>query len=145
MKIILEIPLLAPGLNGPKGLMRMHFRAYGQVKITWVQWMQVQKFRLVRNRGLYPLPQCTVHIHREFCRGGPMDLDNLYATAKVPLDAMRSAGLIPEDNPDVVTGLLVTQAKVAKVGDTRTVMTLEVPDELLPQSQKLKVHSTSLE
>jgi len=56
-----------------------------------------------------------------------MDLDNAAASLKYPMDAMRHIGLIPEDNPLVVSAIEVKQVKVAKVKDQGVLIRLE-PD-----------------
>ena len=132
-----EIPLLAPGLNGSNGLIRMHWAKYRETKATWVQWMAVSKHKPfvrasdgeIRAHGTpsprWPLEEgVTVKITRHWCRGSEMDIDNLYATAKIPLDAMRTAGIIAEDDPAVVTSLVMAQVKAPSVKEVRTIVEL---------------------
>jgi hypothetical protein len=47
-----------------------------------------------------PAPETRRVVQIEFVRPGPIsDKDNAYATAKVPLDALKRAGLIVDDSP----------------------------------------------
>jgi len=108
---------LAPGLNGSNGLIRMHFRSYGKVKDRW-------QLLLREAAGTRRAPDpCHIHMHRYYC-GQPMDIDNLYSTCKIPLDAMRAVKIIREDDPSVVSSITMTQSKVAKRTEQRTVITI---------------------
>lgn len=114
---LIVVPLLAPGLNGPKGLIRMHFAAYGKVKDTWT-WH-------LKSHPKSPAPEkCSIVIERYYC-SQPMDIDNLYSTCKIPLDAMKAAKMIVDDNPHCVTSLRVLQFKVATRKEERTHIIVE--------------------
>src|SRR5690606_297616 len=112
--ITLTIPYLAPGLNGSKGLMRMHHQAYRQMRDKWV-WLIRSEARGAR------FGKCAIRITR-YNTGGGMDPDNLVSTAKLPLDALRRAGVITDDDPLSVVSLEVRQEQVRKVADRRTVI-----------------------
>ena len=99
------IPELPPGLNGDKGLIRMHFHAYRKVKEKW-QWM----LREAVGTEKAPSP-CTIWVKRMYA-SQPMDIDNAYSSIKIPLDAMRAVGMIPDDDPSCVMGITVLQEKV---------------------------------
>lgn len=121
MVLEFSVPILAPSLNGSKGLMRMHFHAYRKVRDQWGSL-----FRLKANhfpRGTFPVKECEVKIVRYYCPH-PLDLDNLYASCKIPLDAMRHAGILVEDDPGVVTALDCRQFKVPKKNQIETRITL---------------------
>jgi len=51
------------------------------------------------------------------------DIDNL--AGKFHVDGLRYAGVIPDDNPAIVTEYAVQQVKVATRGEERTEITLE--------------------
>ena len=98
------IPMLAPGLNGGKGLIRMHFHAYGKVKEAWIWAIKEQ----TRVKASVP---CEIHVERRYATHA-MDLDNLYSTLKVPLDALRAAGVLIDDDPNCVENVSIKQVKV---------------------------------
>jgi len=110
--IVITIPLLAPSLNGDKGLMRMHFQAYKKVRDKW----QVLIMEETRKRITEPV---RVQIIRYYA-SQPLDLDNLYAACKVPLDALRKTKVIIEDNPDIIVDLNCKQVKVGTRAEQKT-------------------------
>lgn len=113
--ITIEIPRMAPGLNGSKGLIRMHFSEYKKEKEKWIWWMKKA------GAGLKAPMPCTMEFNRYYCKQ-PMDIDNVYAACKLPLDAMREAGIIPDDNPNCVTSIVVFQHKVKTIKEEKTVI-----------------------
>lgn len=52
-----------------------------------------------------------------------MDADNLQATAKMSIDSLRLAGVIPDDSPKYVRSVKLTALK-AQDGKTRTMVTI---------------------
>lgn len=120
--IVLAVPMLAPGLNGSNGLIRMHFTTYKKVKDKWT--------RAIRERcNARASTPCSILVERYYATHA-MDLDNLYSTVKIPLDALRSSGVIPEDDPSCVEALKVVQIKVAKKVDQHTRITItSIPKE----------------
>ncbi len=106
----ITIDELAPGMNV---LMRMHFRTYGKLRDKWQTWL-----RSLAGTARFHKP-CEVRIVRYYA-GVPMDLDNLWSTGKVPLDALVRAGILPSDNPSAVTSLKVEQFKVPTKNRERT-------------------------
>lgn len=111
--VSLTVPMLAPSLNGPKGLMRMDHRSYRRVREAWLAAV----LAATGHRG--DLSPCAVTVVRHYCPH-PLDLDNLYASAKVPLDALRHAGLLADDDPSCVVSLSMHQQRVATKKDVRT-------------------------
>ena len=109
--------MLAPSLNGSNGLIRMHYHRYAQIKETWIWSIKEES----RNRKA-PIP-CRIELLRMYAVL-PLDLDNLYASCKIPLDALRSARVIPEDDPSCVAGLYCRQEKVAKKSQQGTLILL---------------------
>lgn len=118
MPTTLRIPALAPGLNGPKGLVRMHHHAYRKVRDAWCALILAATTPAER-RDHAP---CAVTITRRVVQR--MDVDNAYATAKVPLDALRRAGLLSDDAPECVTSLTVREERVGTRGECGTVIEL---------------------
>lgn len=93
---------LAPGMNT---LLRMNIHTYKRERDKW-QVMVRSAFGTHKIIG-----KCEVHIAR-FYATNPMDLDNLWSTCKIPLDAMVRAGVLPADDPQCVTTLKCEQFKV---------------------------------
>ena len=104
----------APGMNV---LMRMHFRTYGKLRDKW-QVLLREAVGTYRFRG-----KVDVRIIR-FYAGVPMDLDNLWSTCKIPLDAMVRSGILPSDNPECVSALRCEQFKVPTKNRERTEITI---------------------
>jgi Holliday junction resolvase RusA-like endonuclease len=119
-RLRIRIPALAPSLNGSKGLMRMHHRTYSKVRDAWT-WDA--KAAVSTCDAPLPVPPCRVEIVRHYA-SHPLDLDNLYAACKVPLDALRKAGVLRDDDPDCVTDLRCRQRKVAARKDQQTIIDL---------------------
>lgn len=125
MTITLKIPELAPSLNGSKGLMRMHYQQYRRVRETW-STLALSALRSHPEWRYLRRPvaaRVSVEIERRYA-SHPLDLDNLYAASKVPLDALRRSGIIRDDDPDTVTALRCTQIKVDRRAQQGTVITL---------------------
>ena len=112
----ITIPELAPSLNGSRGLMRMHWASYKKIRDRWTYLVKAEA-------NGHRFKQAEVRIRRYYSRQ-PLDLDNLYAASKIPLDALRHARVLPDDDPQCVTALRVTQEKVETVSDERTVIEL---------------------
>jgi hypothetical protein len=117
-EIIIEVPLLAPSLNGPNGLIRMHFGEYKKHKDKWTWW--IKKSALGKKA---PEP-CTIHMERYYSKQ-PLDWDNFFSCFKVPGDSLRAAGIISDDNPKCVVGITGEQIKVGKIKDEKTVIIIK--------------------
>jgi len=110
--VVIEIEELAPGLNE---LMRMHYHAYKIVRDRWTVMTRLYAGPPRR------IESCEVEIERRYARL-PLDVDNAFASAKIPLDAMRHAGVIAEDDPNTVTALRMKQTKVDTVAEEKTII-----------------------
>lgn len=99
--IDITIPMLAPSLNK---LIRMHFREYGKIRDNWT-WLVREQAGNARSG-----PQFTLDITRYYAVH-PLDLDAMYAR-KLEIDALRDAGIIPDDDPNSLIGLKCQQFKV---------------------------------
>jgi Holliday junction resolvase RusA-like endonuclease len=118
-----SVPMLAPSLNGSKGLMRMHWATYKKVREKWTLLLRAQANL---HRSVNKIEQCEVVIFRHFA-SQPLDLDNLYAASKIPLDALRHSGVLAEDDPSVVRSLECIQFKVSKRADQKTIIHIKPP------------------
>lgn len=112
--LTLSVPVLAPSLNT---LLRTHYRDRGRDRDKWTALL-----RHVAGRRR-SAPPCAVAIVRRYA-SRPLDLDNLYAAAKVPLDALVRAGILPDDDPTCVASLTCTQEKVPTRLEQGTTITL---------------------
>lgn len=111
--IDITIAELPPGLNGDKGLIRMHHFVYRKAKDKW-QWL------LKQAAGTQKAPHpCHITMERYYA-SQPMDCDNAFASIKLPMDAMRAVGMLVNDDPSCVVGLNVTQHKVKTKKEQRT-------------------------
>lgn len=96
------------GLNGEIGLLRMHWTRRDRYTKTIAQ--------LVRSPGCPPPLKSPVDV--VFCRAyraREMDQDNLAASAKPVLDALRRAGVIEDDSPSHIN-LVICQMQRKKLG-----------------------------
>ena len=100
----IDIDEIAPGLNSRNGLMRMHHRTYSRLRDRWQLLImeQVADRKPVADR-------VRITITRRTRSTTPMDTDNLYSSAKVPLDALRKVKLIRDDDPGTVVSLTMLQ------------------------------------
>jgi hypothetical protein len=102
--VVLHIPEVAPSPNKWKG---RHWRTYHTLRQLWDVLVVEAIVDLDADYPPVPL-KAHVTIHRT----GPrlLDPDNLVASCKPILDALRANGLIHDDDPEHLT-LAVTQAK----------------------------------
>lgn len=100
----IHIPHLAPGLNGKRGLIRMHWSERKSLTRLWTT--------LVRASVMTPprLTSCDLTYTRHTTR--LMDWDNLAGSCKIPLDALVHAGILVDDAPEVIRTLTVRQERV---------------------------------
>lgn len=114
MSLVLTIHELAPGMNAIRG---MHFREYAAIRDRWIILVR-EAAGVARMRG-----PCTMVQERYYAQR-PLDFDNLYASVKIPGDALRANKIIEDDNPEIVTNLTCRQYKVPTKKEQRTVITL---------------------
>ena len=89
----LVIPEVPRSPNGPKGTIRMHWRARGKYNAYWRTLVRSQVF------ALYPC-QKRMRVQISQMRGKLMDKDNLFASCKPILDALVKLELIRDDNAE---------------------------------------------
>lgn len=114
---ITVVGLLPPGLNGHDGIIRMTARQYAATRNAWSLALAS-----VRSGMVAPVP-CRVVMERRH-RGQRLDIDNRYASIKIPLDALRHAGWLPDDNPDIVVDFAVVEVAAARGERIATTITI---------------------
>jgi len=111
----ITFPGKVPGLNGAGGLLRMHWRRAQQLKQGYLL--------LVKAGGLRSmLGPVRLELVR-YSTGRDMDYENLTSTGKYPTDALVKAGILPDDNPQVIPERVYTQAR-CRPDEQRTVIRL---------------------
>jgi hypothetical protein len=103
-------------MNGAGGLLRMHWskrKALGGL-FGW-------KVRAAQLRPM--LGPVKMELIR-YSTGPNMDYDNLVSTGKLILDAIVRNGILPDDNPHIITERTYTQTRVATAAEQRTVIRL---------------------
>ena len=108
-------------LTSPNKLLRMHFAQRARLK-------KAIEIQLV-GFGDAPIPEMIPKIRVEITRHygyrkREFDLDNLYGSAKLLLDAMRGIGVIPDDTPKHID-LCVEQKKSPDKSTFVTIHTCE--------------------
>lgn len=109
-------PGKVPGLNGAGGLLRMGWRRAQQLKKNYL--LLVKAARLLPMAGPVRLELI------RYSTGRDMDYDNLVSTGKAGTDALVKAGILPDDNPQIIPERTYTQTKVATAAEQRTVIRL---------------------
>ena len=99
----IKLPYLMPGLNGPEGLMRQHYRNAAQIKERLAWEIRAQKV----GQTIYDPIRVTYIRHTEKL----MDWDNACASFKHIGDAMIEAGIIGDDSPKVIAEFVPIQTK----------------------------------
>lgn len=107
-RVRFSVTAVPPTLNE---LLRMHWSDVQDQKDTWAALVGVKVDSTVRT------PVRITYVRQS---SGRMDLDNLYASLKVPLDGLVHAGILPDDDPESVSSIRAKQRQ----GDPRTILTL---------------------
>lgn len=115
MTTTLEFPFTHPGLNGPEGLMRAHFRT----KKEWKDKIAV----IALSQSLYRHPG---KVRLTYIRKstGTLDEDNLSASRKLFMDSLVGIGIIADDTKAVIVEKVEIQEK-SKRKDQGTVIIIE--------------------
>lgn len=122
LKTVLTIPELVHGLNGDKGLIRMHFRERKRLKDKWA-WLFISQAKGQSHKG-----RVKVTITR-FCLKPMDDFDNLAATMKIPLDAAKAAKIIVDDKIKVIGQPTFHQVRVKYENQQKYVIEIEDIEE----------------
>lgn len=116
MKLTLDF--LTPGLNGKDGLIRQHFRSAASMKVKLRVLFLSQK-----PRGHVPINYPVKVIYIRYT-SRLMDWDNACSSFKHIGDALRQAGIISEDSPDIIHVFEPKQIK-CRMNEQRTEIIIE--------------------
>lgn len=110
-RVRLQISAVPPSLNE---LLRTHWAERHRLKKAW--WALV---RAEEERGVCVPARLT------YTRVSPgtLDIDNLYASAKVVIDALVYAGILPDDDPGCLSEVIAKQ-KTCSQGEGHTILEL---------------------
>ena len=120
MKTIIVIPERVPGLNGPDGLIREHFRNAKKRKTRYFITC------LSQSKGSHK-GRVTIHFIRYTIK--LMDWDNMAASFKHIGDSLVKANIIQDDKPQIIITFLPAQVKVSKRVDQKSVVIIEDYEE----------------
>lgn len=112
--MLLTCAALPPSLNGPNGLLRMHWSKRRKEADRWAMLLLV-----ARGRNRERFNRCAVKI--TLYRTRLLDVDNSYGCCKVLLDQLVKLEILQDDGPEYVVSLDVQQVKVKRV-EVRTVI-----------------------
>lgn len=118
----LVFEMLPPNANA---YARMHWRVRHETLQMWTGYAQALRAAFVITQPLDKFEiEATFYVHRL------RDLDNLTAMLKMPIDALRHAGIIANDNPKHLVKLDADQRQIYKLQSEFLEMILrEVRDE----------------
>ena len=116
MKTIIVIPERVPGLNGPDGLIREHYRPAKKRKDRYLIYCLSQKKG--SHKGIV-----TVKAVRHSIK--LMDWENLWSSFKHIMDAIVDAHIIKDDDPTIIINFSVSQVKISKRVDKKSVVIIE--------------------
>jgi hypothetical protein len=112
----IAFPGKTPGNNGPNGLLRMNWRKRNKLRDTYVWWVKAK----TKNKHSGSV-KVTLIRH---CVRKMDDYDNLVSTGKILMDAIVIAGVLVDDNMDIVKDRDYQQVKAAK-NEQKTVILIE--------------------
>ena len=132
--IVMWIPALAPTLNGREGLMAMSgFKRQSQ-KETWNRLVAAALSNrkpsdepceledLITRR--MPLRECVIVYRRRGCYSQPPDWDNLFSSFKFIGDALTKAGIVRDDNVEIIRRLIPDPERVPERDLQGTALTI---------------------
>lgn len=138
--IVMWIPALPPTLNGRGGLMAMSGFERERQKETWNRLVLAalstrrptdepcEVDELITRR--MPLAECVVVYRRRVCYSSPPDWDNLFSSFKFVGDALTRAGVVQDDNVEIIRRLIPDPERVPKRDQQGVVLTIS--DHLVP-------------
>lgn len=118
--MIIEIDDTAPGLNGNKGLMRMHYRTYMKLKEKWVLLIRSVTSAKVKGRVSIVYTRSSVIAP---------DADNLSASFKPIGDALVANGVIEDDSYKIVESFTAKWIKAKNNADKKTIIEITSVDD----------------
>jgi len=107
---LIEVPCAAPSLNE---LLRMKHSDYAMILRDWKV-----SLRAARSPRHNPIPAFEAHVVRAVGRRDTLDLDNLYGSCKIPLDALRHSGWVLDDDRSALRKLTCDQTIAPPEGPT---------------------------
>ena len=112
-----EFDIITPGLNGNKGLMRMHWSKKKQwyEKISWLIIEQMQG----KHKGKVKVS------YTRYSTKLLDPMDNLPASAKFWMDCLVKCGVIKDDSSEYVVAPELCQEKVKSLKDIKTVIVIQ--------------------
>lgn len=96
---------LVPGLNGEEGLLREHWRDRAKRKKRYFYIIKSQTL----NKHIGKVRITYIRHTSAF-----LDWDNHCASAKLPLDCLKDAKIITDDNPKIIVEFIPQQIKAKK-------------------------------
>lgn len=95
----IRVPAVPPSLNE---IIRMHWSDLRKKKKAWATLVRSQQ-----REGVHTPVQFTYHM----ARPGLLDMDNLYGSSKILIDALVRAGVLPDDDPQCVASIEASQER----------------------------------
>lgn len=96
-RIEFTITTIPPTFNQ---LLRMHWSDRTDAKETWTALIQSKTSERIRT---------PVRLEYNRVSSQTMDIENLYASLKVPIDALVRANVLPDDDPSCICSISATQ------------------------------------
>lgn len=115
MTTVLTIPEKVPSNNGNNGLLRMHWTKRREVKRRWTLLFKAQTNN--RHKG-----RVKIHVTHYYTGRQIADFDNLTSTLKIPLDAIKDAGIIVDDHMLITGEPKFEQIRVKKKEEVKTII-----------------------
>ena len=115
-KQVVQVPIIAPGLNGENGLKREHWSNYQK---------RVENYTaMIKGANLKPYKgEVKVRYERHSVR--LMDWDNLGASFKCWGDALENAGIIENDSPKIIIDFDMYTVKADSYREVGTTIIIE--------------------
>lgn len=110
-----RVPVLPPTTNE---LMRMHWSKRHKKTKAWKRVMKAKSLD-----GIHT----PVHLDFELWTSGQRDVDALYTSAKMPIDGLVAAGVLPDDDPACIESMGATQHTCPQ-GEGRVALHLRTVD-----------------
>jgi len=110
-----HVPVLPPTTNE---LMRMHWSKRHKRTKGWKRAIKAKSPDSIHT---------PVHLDFELWTSGRRDVDALYTSAKMPIDGLVAAGVLPDDDPQCIASMSATQHTCSQ-GEGRVALHLETLD-----------------
>jgi hypothetical protein len=112
-RVLMEFDQLPPPMNGKDGLIRMHWTRRQVSKSLWEGLVLLRALNDLEWDRDFPISRCQIVFTLRLTQ--LMDWDGAYGRFKVLGDALVHAGVLLDDNPQVVERLTCLQEKVNRV------------------------------